>query len=95
MKKLWLITYDNLHWCGGELNVVVVADTADEAMYLAGDHMEECQRELFSDEIAEDNLEDEYQANVISVEEFDEKHKCWQYYQDPGQEQFYPTVGKF
>lgn len=101
-NKLWLIDYENAHWCGGQLNVVVVAETADEARYLAEDHMEEAQYELFSDhylgEIDVDYEEGDYEApyaTVNSVEEFNESHESWQFYTDPSQEQFYPTIGKF
>lgn len=86
-----------MHWCGGQLNVIVVAKTADEARYLAEDHMEKCQRELFSDHYdeCEEGEDQEYVYTINSVEEFNEDHEYWQFYIDPNQEQFFPTIGKF
>jgi hypothetical protein len=92
MTKRFLINYDNSIWCGGDLNVVVYADSADEALYKAEDHMEEAQRELFSDEISEGYLEEEFFTNVISCEELNEDHEEWSYYQDPTQSSFYPEI---
>lgn len=92
---LWLIDYDNAHWCGGQMNVVVRADSADEALYLAEVHMEENQRELFADEYHEegDDYDNECSYFVNSVELFDENHEEWQYYMDPVQrDNFYPLV---
>lgn len=100
-KQLFLIEYENAHWCGGGLNVVVWAENEDAARYVAGDHMDECQRELFEDhyesEIDDEDEREEAQGNptsVISVEEFNEAHDQWQFYMDPTQESFYPVVGE-
>lgn len=101
---LWLIDYESSQWCGGQSHVVVVAETADEANYLAEDHMESTMRELFSDEYAD--LEAEYAEDGVdavfdcaytinSIEAFDENHESWKFYCDPSQEQFFPTIGKF
>ncbi len=101
---LWLINYESSVWCGGESHVVVAAETADEANYLAEDHMESNMRELFSDEYRElaesyeaddEDMERECAYTISSIEAFDENHEHWKYYIDPSQEQFYPTIGKF
>ena len=96
-KTLWLIDYENAHWCGGQLNVVVWAETADEALYLAEGHMEDCQRELFSDYVDEDSDEidlEESFVSVSSVEEFNEDHESLKFFKMPGQESFYPVIGE-
>jgi hypothetical protein len=97
MKKLYLIDYESAHWCGGQLNVVVWAnDEDDDAREVAEYHMEEEQRELFSDEFSEEDAVDfdsEQAYTVNSVELFDETHDQWVFYQDPTQESFYPVVG--
>lgn len=94
----YLINYENAHWCGGELEVVVNASSALEAVGKAEMFMEETQRELFSDHY-EDEFEneggsyfDEQAYTVISVEVFDKNHPQWEFYQDPSQSEFYPEV---
>ncbi len=101
MKQLYLIEYENSHWCGGNLNVVVWAENEDDASYVAGDHMDECQRELFDDhyesEIDDEDEREEAQGcptSVISVEAFDRHHEQWKYFIDPSQHSFYPVVGE-
>ena len=91
----YLIDYENAHWCGGQLYVVVNANSATEAEIKAESWMEETQRELFSDEYEDDSdgdFSDECSYTVNSVEEFDETHECWQYYKDPSQSSFYPEL---
>lgn len=97
---LWLIDYESSQWCGGSSHVVVVADSEDEALELAELHMEESMRELFSSEYEDDaneggNADEECAYTVNSCEPFDETHEDWQFYTNPSQEQFYPTIGKF
>lgn len=92
MKQQYLIEYDCAHWCGGTSNVVVWAESPDEALYLAEDHMETEMRELFSEEY-EDEPTDECTYSIISVEEFNESHWQWLYFTDPEQSQFYPIIG--
>lgn len=97
-KQLYLIDYENAQWCGGQLNVVVWAQDADEAALLAEDHMTEVQRQLFADEY-EDYAEeygedDESPVSVNSVEPFGPKHEQWEFYLDPSQAEFYPVVGE-
>lgn len=94
----WIITYENAHWCGGELYVVVLdAETAEQAEFLAGDFMDETQRELFSDEIADafeedPDFDDSYMASVTSIEVLDENNKHWEFYKNPSQASFYPEI---
>lgn len=93
MKK-FLIEYENAHWCGASGTFCVVnANSADEAVMIASDHMEEEMRELFAEEYSEeDPHEDESAVSVTYVEEFDETNENWKWYQDPTQSQFYPEV---
>jgi hypothetical protein len=98
MKKLFLIDYENAHWCGGQLNVCVWAESGDEAVLLAEDHMADEQRELYSDEYMEaedDWMADECPYTVNRVEEFGPSHEEWKFYMDPTQRnEFYPTIGE-
>jgi hypothetical protein len=96
MKKLYLIDYENAHWCGGQLNVVVWAHDEEDAIVEAEYHMEEEQRELFSDEYNDEEdkeYADDQAYTVNSVEPFDENHEQWKFYQDSSQSSFYPVVG--
>lgn len=94
MKK-FLIDYENVHWCGGQLYVVVNAKDEYEAQEKAEQHMEECQRELFDDHYnydPDENYDDESAVSVNSVEEFDVTHEYWRFYKDPSQAEFYPEI---
>ena len=53
-KQLYIIDYDNAHWCGGNLNVVVWARDEDHAVEVAEWFMDEQQRELFLAEFEEE-----------------------------------------
>lgn len=95
--KLYLIDYECAHFCGGQSNVVVKANSPEEAEEKACNHMSEEMNELFSDEYQEEYGEDygdmdECFYSVNSVEEFDPKHEEWQFFDDPSQEQFYPVI---
>ena len=94
---LWLIEYENAYWCSGQLNVVVEAETEAQARFMAGDFMDETQRELFQDEIAEafeedPDFDDSCMAVVNSVELFDENHEQWKFFKNPSQSEFYPVI---
>jgi len=94
MKK-YLIDYENAHWCGGQLYVVVNALTEEDALEKAEWHMEECQRELFYDEYNgeyNENYDDESSVVINSVSVLDEKNEFWEYYIDPSQAEFYPEI---
>jgi hypothetical protein len=95
----YIIDFENAHWCGGQANCVVFAESPDEALIKAEVYMEEYQRELFSDEYGEsvDGGDEEYADDcaytVNSVELFDETHEEWEFYQDPVQRaNFYPEI---
>ena len=97
MTKLFLIDFESAQWCGGQSNVVVHADTAEEAVLLAESHMEDVMRELFFDEIEEafgdDGLED-CAFTVNSVEEFGPEHETWKFFEMWDQRtSFYPEIG--
>lgn len=93
----YLIDYENAHWCGGQLYVVVNAKNEYEAQEKAAQHMEECQRELFADEYEEDeescgDFDDECVYVVNSIEILDEDNEYWPFYNDPSQAEFYPEI---
>lgn len=94
MKQLYIIDYENAHWCGGQLNCLAWAKSPEEAVIIAEGHMEDAQRELFSDEYAEDeeDYSDECSYTVNSVEVMDFRHEDWNFFMDPTQSQFYPIV---
>lgn len=95
MKQRYLITYESLHWCGGESHVVVWAERSEEAELRADYFMEETMRELFSEEIAEEGMDDdECQYAVTCVEVLNETSEHWVYYNDPSQSSFYPEIGE-
>jgi predicted glycosyl hydrolase (DUF1957 family) len=95
MKQRFIITYESMHWCGGESHVVVWAEDAEDAVFRAEYFMEENMRELFSEEIAEEEMDDdECQHTVTSVEVLDETSEYWTYYNDPSQSSFYPEIGE-
>lgn len=95
-KQLYIIDYENAHWCGGQLHVCVWAESEDEAEMLAEGHMESEQRELFSHEYEDDefaaDLDQAYTVNNVSV--LNASNEYWEYYQDAYQRAaFYPTIG--
>lgn len=103
-KQLYLIEYENAHWCGGSLNVVVWAIDEDNARDVAEQHMQQEQYELFMDQY--DDVDGEFDGDqdaadeasacafvVNSVEEFDENHDQWEFFKDETQESFYPVIG--
>lgn len=99
LKQRYLIDYENAHWCGGQMNVVVWADDEIDAVIKASDYMEDAQREQFSDEYGDSISEDEEYADesavsVNSVDLFDEGHDQWEFFMNPVQrDNFYPIVG--
>lgn len=93
-NKRFLIKYENSHWCGGQLAVVVWAQNEEEARDAAGPFMDETQFELFSNQYEEEpDNDDGCYASVNSVEEFDHVHAEWKYFVNKNQEQFYPIIG--
>jgi hypothetical protein len=94
----YLIDYENAHWCGGQLYVVVEAENEYDAEDKASDWMETQQRELFADEYeeafsdGETDFEEECAYTVNNVELLDENNKNWEFYKDPSQASFYPEI---
>lgn len=93
----FIIYYENIHWCGGKLTVVVNANSVDEAIEKASEHMDECQRDLFAGEIEyafeeDPEFDDSAISAINSVEILNEKHEAWEFYKDPGQACFYPEI---
>ena len=92
MTDLYVIEYENAHWCGGSLHCVVWADSEDEAAAFAVDHMETEQRELFSDEYEEEPNDEECAYSISSVELLSESD-CAEFYRMADQrDAFYPCV---
>lgn len=103
---LWIISYENAHFCGGHLECVVWAKTPEEAEIIAGDFMEESQRELFDDHYnpcwddGEEDDEDysEYDnESAVSVMQVQPLigSEFEQFYNDPVQRaNFYPCVNE-
>lgn len=97
MKK-FLIEYESSRWAGAGNTCVVNAMDSEQAADIAADFMEEDMCELYADE--DEELRDEQGADVTedmsysitSIEEFNETHEAWGWYQDPVQSQFYPEV---
>ncbi len=92
-RELYVVTYDNMHYCGGELNCLAWATSNDDAICVASDHMEEAQRELFSDHYEEDenvDMDDTFvgscRAELVKGSEFEE------FINMKDQESFYPVV---
>ena len=74
----YVITFDNPHYCGGEHTVLIDADSECTAEDNAHDFMSDYQYSLFSEQYEEDeDLKDECNYSVISVELFDENHPHW------------------
>lgn len=102
IKKQYIIDYENAHWCGGQSHVVVWAESADDAVIIASDHMEDEMRELFHTEYAEQAeeyeeecpYEDESAVAINSVELLNSENEHWEFYNKPSQSQFYPVVGE-
>lgn len=91
----YIIDYENAHWCGGQLFVIVNASSPDEAETLAENWMIETQLELFSDEYNDDedgDFSEECPYIVNSIEVLDESNEYWKYYKDPDQASFYPEI---
>lgn len=97
MKQLYVIDYENARWCGGQLNCVVWADSEDEAILRAEEHMDQEQRELFSgdmDDEEDEEADNDVQYTVNSVELL-KGSTCEEYYADEKQRAyFYPCVNE-
>lgn len=99
---LWIISYENAHFCGGSQECVVWAKTADEAELLAADFMEQEQRELFADHYSprwDDSEEEDYdqydneQAYSVNKVQPLIGSEFEKFYNDPTQRaNFYPCV---
>ena len=91
----YVITYECAHWCGGESQVVVNAESEQGALEKAGLHMHEDMYELFhteyQDSIEDGTYEDGETTFVVNdIQEFDSTHKYWKYYKDLSQAQVWP-----
>lgn len=98
MKQRYLIEYENAHFHGGYLNVVVWAEGMNDAVLRAEEFMENSQRELFTKEYgesvsADEEYADESAVSISSVTLLDEKHPYWESFIDKDQAEFYPIIG--
>jgi hypothetical protein len=95
MQELYIIEYDNAHWCGGTLHCVVWAEDETEAEDLASGFMEESQRELYSDHYdVSDEYDNESAFSVTSVQLL-QGSEYEEFYADPVQRaNFYPLVNQ-
>lgn len=92
MKQIYIITYDNAQWCGGELYCLVEATDETEAEEVAGQWMWESQIELFADHYEDEPLEDgDVPVGNVFVELL-EGSDYEEYAADPSQASFYPKV---
>ena len=92
MNQIYIITYDNAQYCGGELYCLVSAASEFVAEDIAANHMEEAQLELYADHY-EDKLLEEGDTSVgnVCVELLSESDHSV-YAADPSQASFYPKV---
>jgi hypothetical protein len=90
-KQLYIIEYENSHYCGGGLHCLVWAESENDAEESASSWMEECQYELFSDEYEDYDIDDECPYSVTSCELL-ETSEFKQYVAMPDQGSFYPVV---
>lgn len=91
MKQLYILDYENSVWCGGQLHCVAWAYNEDDAEGKASEHMEQEQRELFSEEY--DMGDDSEPAYVVNTIQLLEGSEFEEYYADPVQRlNFYPCV---
>lgn len=95
MKQLYIIEFENTHWCGGVLHCVAWANSEQEAEDAAESHMNNEQWELFSDHYEDEPEYDDgcyYTVNSVELLEGSEYEK---YYADPDQRKaFYPCVNE-
>lgn len=92
MKQIYIITYENAQWCGGQLYCLVLATNEEEAHEKASLFMEETQLELFASEYDDEPLEEGDSAiGYCEVELLSESSHA-EYAKDSSQESFYPKV---
>lgn len=93
-KQLYVIEYESSQWCGGGLYCVAWATSEEEAVLEADVWMEESERELFSDEYADDEgCNDEECAYTVNSVQLMAGSEFEEYYNMPDQRaEFYPCV---
>lgn len=91
---LYIIYAESANYCGYGQHFIVEAENEAQAEDLAYDLIDEHFYEQDESQLLEEgfDLDGMVYANIISVEEFDLAHECWQYYQDPKQSEFYIKV---
>lgn len=99
--KKFVIYYESAHWAGAGNHVVVVgAQSEEDAIVAAEDHMQEDMAELYSGEYedhieegGEDLLESEASFTVVYCEILQPGQQDWKFYCNPVQQaSFYPEI---
>ena len=94
---LWLVYFESANYCGYGEHVVVEASSAeaaeDAAQAYADAHYQEEDFEQYADEHGEYEAHELGSwATILTVVEFNEAHPSWEFYINPTQKQFYPTI---
>lgn len=91
---LYIVYCESANYCGYGQHFVVEAQDEAEAEDLVLEPSEEYFCEQDRDLLEEEghDLEGMTFASTISVELFGPEHKSWEFYQDPGQAEFYIKV---
>lgn len=91
---LYIVYCESANYCGYGQHFVVEANDEAEAEDLVLEASEEyfCEQDRDQLEEEEHDLEGMTFATTVSVEPFGPKHKSWEFYQDPGQAEFYIKV---
>ena len=90
---LWLIYAESAHYCGYGQHFVVEADHVETAEIRAEHAINDYFYEQDGDQLLEDGVDaDECLYTICSIEQFDETHESWAWYNDPDQSEFYIRV---
>lgn len=90
---LWLIYAESAHYCGYGQHFVVEAETDETAEIHAEHAINDYFYEQDGDQLLEDDIDcDGCFYTICSIEQFDETHESWDWYNDPDQSEFYIRV---
>lgn len=91
---LYIVYADSANYCGYGQHFVVEASSEDEASELVVESAEDYFREQDEGQLDDEghDLDGMVFANIVSVEELNEDHECWSFYNDPSQSEFYIRV---
>ena len=99
MLELYVIEFENAHWCGAPEYCVVWAESEEDALIRASDYMEEVQRDLYSGEYADaveegEDYDDESAVGLTKVTLLAESSHAEFYAQPEQRAHFYPCVNE-